>query len=109
MMHAFKFMSKLKSLRGTPFDVFGYTQERKTERALIQQYRQTVAALLPQLTLENLPKAVAIAAIPEDIRGFGHVKERHLKTAKEKEAMLLADFNSQISGSAAALGGRHAA
>jgi indolepyruvate ferredoxin oxidoreductase len=92
MMQAFRIMARLKSLRGTPLDIFGYTQERKTERALIEQYRETIAALLPKLTLENLPQAVAIAGIPEDIRGYGHVKERHLKAAKEKEAALVAAF-----------------
>jgi indolepyruvate ferredoxin oxidoreductase len=109
MMHAFKVMAKLKSLRGTPLDIFGYTQERKTERMLIEQYRENIAALLPQLTLENLPKAVAIAAIPEDIRGYGHVKERHLKAAKEKEAGLAANFNPPVSPSDTPVGKRHAA
>ncbi|HEX7987863.1 MAG TPA: DUF6537 domain-containing protein, partial [Duganella sp.] len=81
-----------KGLRGTALDVFGYTAERKMERALIGEYRQTVASLLPKLTAENLAQAVAIASIPEDIRGYGHVKERHLKSAKQKEATLLAAF-----------------
>ena len=58
------------------------------------EYRQTVASLLPKLTAENLAQAVAIASIPEDIRGYGHVKERHLKAAKAKEAGLLAAFNA---------------
>ena len=99
MMGAFGVLAKLKGLRGTPFDVFGYTAERRTERALIGQYRQTVEALLPKLTPENLPQAVAIASIPEDIRGYGHVKERHLKAAREKEAALVAAFH-QPSGAA---------
>ena len=94
MMGAFGMLAKLKGLRGTPFDVFGYTAERRTERALIGQYRATVAALLPKLTLDNLPQAVAIASIPEDIRGYGHVKERHLKAAKEKEAALVQAFHA---------------
>ncbi|HEX7983397.1 MAG TPA: DUF6537 domain-containing protein, partial [Duganella sp.] len=81
-----------KGLRGTALDVFGYTAERKMERALIGEYRQTVASLLPKLTAENLAQAVAIASIPEDTRGYGHVKERHLKSAKQKEATLLAAF-----------------
>jgi indolepyruvate ferredoxin oxidoreductase len=95
MMGAFGVLAKFKGLRGTPLDVFGYTAERKMERALIGQYRATVEALLPKLTADNLPQAVAIASIPEDIRGFGHVKERHLKLAKEKEAGLLAAYHSQ--------------
>jgi indolepyruvate ferredoxin oxidoreductase len=92
MMKAFGVLAKFKGLRGTALDVFGYTEERKMERALIAEYRQTVGSLLPKLTADNLPQAVAIASIPEDIRGYGHVKERHLKAAKRKEATLLATF-----------------
>jgi indolepyruvate ferredoxin oxidoreductase len=102
MMGAFGVLAKLKRLRGTPFDVFGYTAERRTERALIGQYRQTVEALLPQLTAENLAQAVAIASIPEDIRGYGHVKERHLKAAKQKEAALVAAFHAPAAGTSRA-------
>jgi indolepyruvate ferredoxin oxidoreductase len=94
MMKAFGLLSKLKGLRGTAFDPFGRTEERRSERALIQEYRRTVEALLPRLTPENLAQAVAIASIPEDIRGFGHVKERNLKAAKRKEAELLAAFHA---------------
>jgi indolepyruvate ferredoxin oxidoreductase len=96
MMGAFGVLAKLKGLRGTPFDIFGYTAERKTERALIKQYRETVSALLPKLSSENLAQAVAIASIPEDIRGYGHVKERHLASAKAKEAQLLSSFHNPV-------------
>ncbi|AKU22956.1 indolepyruvate ferredoxin oxidoreductase family protein [Massilia sp. NR 4-1] len=94
MMKAFHVLARFKGLRGTALDVFGYTAERKMERALIGAYRQTVSALLPKLTADNLATAVAIARIPEDIRGYGHVKERHLKAAKQKEASLVASFNA---------------
>lgn len=92
MMKAFGVLAKFKGLRGTALDIFGYTEERKTERALIGQYRETIRALLPKLTVANLAQAVAIASIPEDIRGYGHVKERHLKAARQKEAGLIAAF-----------------
>jgi len=92
MMKALGVLAKLRFLRGTALDIFGYSAERKMERALIRQYRETITALLPKLSEGNLPTAIAIAAIPEDIRGFGHVKERHLKAAKEKEAVLLKAF-----------------
>jgi indolepyruvate ferredoxin oxidoreductase len=95
MMKAFGALARFKGLRGTALDVFGYTAERRTERTLIEQYRETVEALLPKLSADNLAQAVAIASIPEDIRGFGHVKERNLKAAKEKEAALVAAFHSQ--------------
>ena len=94
MMTAFGLMAKLKGLRGGPLDVFGYTAERRMERALIGEYRQTVGALLSKLNADNLAQAVAIASIPEDIRGYGHVKERHLRAAKAKEATLIAAFDA---------------
>ncbi|RJF95185.1 indolepyruvate ferredoxin oxidoreductase family protein [Noviherbaspirillum saxi] len=94
MMKAFGVLAKFKFLRGTALDVFGHTEERKMERALISQYKETVSSLLPKLSPDNLAQAAAIASIPEDIRGFGHVKERHLKVAKEKEAALLNAFNA---------------
>jgi indolepyruvate ferredoxin oxidoreductase len=98
MMKAFSVLARLKGLRGTPLDVFGYTGERKTERALARQYRATIEALLPRLSMDNLAQAVAIASIPEEIRGFGHVKERNLAAARKKEAELLAAFNAAPHG-----------
>jgi indolepyruvate ferredoxin oxidoreductase len=94
MMSAFGVLAKLKFLRGTALDVFGHTAERKAERALIHQYRETISALLPRLTADNLSKAVAIAGIPEDIRGFGHIKEKNLNAAKGREAALLTEFDA---------------
>jgi indolepyruvate ferredoxin oxidoreductase len=89
MMAAFGMLAKMKFLRGTALDVFGYTAERRTERALIGDYRDTISGLLSKLSADKLSQAVAIASIPEEIRGFGHVKERHLHAAKAKEAALL--------------------
>jgi indolepyruvate ferredoxin oxidoreductase len=102
MMKAFGVLARFKGLRGTALDIFGYTAERKMERALILRYRQTVGALLPKLSADNLAQAVAIASIPEDIRGYGHVKERHLKAASEKEAALIAAYHSPAGVHAAA-------
>jgi indolepyruvate ferredoxin oxidoreductase len=102
MMKAFGVLAKFKGLRGGAFDVFGYTAERKMERALIGEYRQTVEGLLAKLNADNLAQAVAIASIPEEIRGFGHVKERHLKAAKQKEANLLAAYHAPAAATAAA-------
>ncbi|MFZ6672813.1 indolepyruvate ferredoxin oxidoreductase family protein [Undibacterium sp. Xuan67W] len=95
MMKAFGLLAKFKSLRGSALDVFGYTAERKMERALPVDYKATVSKLLTQLNADNVAKAVAIASIPEDIRGYGHVKERHFAAAKAKEAQLLAEFNDR--------------
>ena len=63
-----------KFLRGTPFDPFGYSVERRLERSLAIAYRLSIDAMLPQLTAENYPDAVALAATALDLRGFGHVK-----------------------------------
>jgi indolepyruvate ferredoxin oxidoreductase len=94
MMSAFRALTKLKVVRGTPFDIFGYTAERKLERRLINQYRKTILELLPKLTSANLDRAVAIASVPEEIRGYGHVKERHITAAKKKEAEMLTAFRA---------------
>src|SRR5712671_5164665 len=94
MMAAFRVLAKFKRLRGTPFDIFGMTQERRTERRLIGEYEATVAELLERLDGENRKLAVETASVPEHIRGFGHVKRRHLDEAKKKEAALLAAFGA---------------
>ncbi len=82
---AFGILAKLKGLRGTALDIFGYTAERKMERQLIQDYRASIEQLLSKgLTAERLALATDIARIPEDIRGYGHVKERHVHAARAK-------------------------
>jgi indolepyruvate ferredoxin oxidoreductase len=84
MRSAFGVLAKLKGLRGTAFDPFGRSEERRTERALIGEYRACIDELLKTLSAERLALAIEIARIPEDIRGYGHVKERHLKAARVK-------------------------
>ncbi len=83
-------------------DIFGYTDERRTERRLIEDYERTVEELLARLTADNHALAVQIASIPEEIRGYGHVKARHLEAAKEKEAKLLEAWRSPVEAKAAA-------
>ena len=85
----FRLLAKFKFLRGTAFDPFGYTVERRRERALVREYEMMLEEVLARLSGENHHIAVALAAIPEKIRGFGHVKMRHLKAAKAEEAALL--------------------
>jgi indolepyruvate ferredoxin oxidoreductase len=94
MLPAFKLLAKLKFLRGTAFDIFGYSPERKTERALIGQYESLVDELLAGLTPANHALAVKLASVPDDIRGYGHVKDAHLVKAKRKEADLLAQWRN---------------
>jgi len=98
----FSALHAMKGLRGTPFDVFGWSEERRTERRLIEEYEATVAELLERLNRDNHKLAVEIAGIPEHIRGYGHVKRRHLDEAKKKEAGLLAAFRTQRSAARAA-------
>jgi len=97
MMPAFGVLARLRFLRGTAFDPFGYTEERRQERALIGAYRDTLMRLLSQLTPANLEQVIAVARVPEGIRGYGHVKERHLQDAKLKEAALLAQLGQRPS------------
>src|SRR5258706_2931112 len=92
MMRAFRVMAKLKGLRGTAFDVFGKTAERRVERQLITDYEALIDELLPRLAAHNHALAVELAGIPEHIRAYGHVKERHLQAAKAKKAQLVAAF-----------------
>ena len=90
----------MKGLRGGPFDVFGRAAERRAERRLIVDYEATVDELVAGLTAENRVLAAEIAALPEDIRGFGHVKQRRIERVRAREAALLARFRS---GAAAAM------
>ena len=94
MLTGFRLLAKLKGLRGTAFDVFGRTEERKTERALIGEYKAAIDELLATLNAGNLALASEIARIPEDIRGYGHVKERHLATARPKWAALMTEWRA---------------
>ncbi len=86
---AFQLLAGLKILRGTPFDPFGYGADRRGERQLIRDYETLVEELLLGLDQDNHGLAVELAGIPEQIRGYGHVKTAHLKDAKAREAQLL--------------------
>jgi indolepyruvate ferredoxin oxidoreductase len=91
----FKVLASLKGLRGTPLDVFGYTEERKTERALVREYEETVARLLSALTPENHALAVQVASIPEEIRGYGHIKAKSIAAARKKRDELLSGLSQK--------------
>jgi indolepyruvate ferredoxin oxidoreductase len=101
MRHAFKLLAKLRVLRGTALDPFGWTRERRTERRLIADYEALLDELTAALRPANHALAVELAAIPEHIRGYGHVKERHLAAAKAREAELLAQFRATAGAIAA--------
>ena len=92
MLTGFKVLRHLKFLRGTALDVFGRTEERRTERALIGEYQSSLLVILNQLNADNHRLAVDVARIPEHIKGFGHVKERNLKAARTQWNALMAQF-----------------
>ena len=89
VMPLFRLLASMKHLRGGKFDVFGYTSERRMERRLIGEYQATIETVLATLGQDNHGLALQIAALPETMRGFGHVKDKNVKTAKEREASLL--------------------
>jgi len=89
MLKAFGAMAPLRFLRGTALDPFGRTEERRAERALIGEYEALVAELLTKLSAETLPAAVALASLPDKIRGYGHVKERAMREVAAERAKLL--------------------
>jgi indolepyruvate ferredoxin oxidoreductase len=97
----FKLLTRLRGLRGTPWDVFGRTEERRTERALIGEYRASIEEVVAGLTPANHALAVEIAAVPEQIKGFGHVKERHLAAARPRWQQLMQQWRQPAGRQAA--------
>ena len=95
MMKAFQLLARFRFLRGTTLDVFGYTQERKQERADIEHYRLLVDKLLPDLTEENYTAAQELVALPEKLRGFGHIKDRNRELLALREAQLWRQFHGE--------------
>lgn len=85
-------LARLKFLRGTPLDVFGYTSEGKMERGLIDWYEQLLDQLLPRLAPDTGDKLAKVAALPMEIRGFGPVKDAAVHTVKAKVSALTADL-----------------
>jgi indolepyruvate ferredoxin oxidoreductase len=92
---AFKWLAKLRFVRGTVFDVFGKTDERKQERALLVQYETMLTQVVQGLNSSNHAAALAWAKLPEEVRGFGHVRERHLVAMQAKWAQNKAAFFQQ--------------
>jgi indolepyruvate ferredoxin oxidoreductase len=89
MFSAFRVLARLKSLRGTPFDIFGYTEERRLERGLVDEYETTIRSLLPSLSPANAETAIVIASLPDKIRGFGHIKQANIaRVSAERENLL---------------------
>ncbi len=97
----FRVLRHGKVVRGTVLDLFGYQAERRQERALIEQYRGDLRTVVSALSRENLPTAVAIAGLPDQIRGFGPVKDANRAKAEARRIQLLAEL-SQPAGLAMA-------
>ena len=90
MLKAFGVLARFKFLRGTPFDPFGYSAERRLELDLIEEYERNLDYLLKELCADNYRTAVALAELPEQIRGYGHVKEKSLPKVREQSRQLKA-------------------
>ncbi len=92
MRYAFKLLARFKGLRGTLLDPFGHTEERKMEQQLVRDYEALVKELAASLSAKNHRTAVELAGLPERIRGFGHVKERHVAAVAAERQRLLQQF-----------------
>jgi len=94
-MRLFRVLAPLRRLRGTPFDIFGYTAERRHERAAIDDYLRLVESLLPRLAGDQYDTLVELARLPESMRGYGHVKAANVAAATEREALLLKNLENE--------------
>ena len=92
MMGAMRLLARFRTLRGTRLDPFGYREERRTERRLVEEYEALVRELAGGLDYDNHAMAVEIASLPEGIRGYGHVKAEHLARVRERQAALLGEW-----------------
>ena len=92
MMKVFRLLAKLRVLRGTPLDIFGYSADRRLERDLIAGYEKDVANVLSVLSPLTLDTAVELLSLPDRIRGYGPVKEKSVQDAKARYAQLATDL-----------------
>jgi indolepyruvate ferredoxin oxidoreductase len=98
MFRVLKIMRAFKFLRGTPFDPFGYSHDRKLERELINEYKGSVLDILPGLTDANYEAACEMARLPGTMKGYGHIKERNVQAARKRAVELLQMFHSGMHG-----------
>ena len=94
MEKAFYVLAALKALRGTPFDLFGYSEERRMERRLLSEYESDLDRIADVLSAERIEAAVALASVPSLIRGFGHVKAANATKAAGERERLMVRLNS---------------
>jgi indolepyruvate ferredoxin oxidoreductase len=98
MLKVFPVLARMRKYRGSALDIFGRTGERRAERALIDRYEREMARMCEALTPASYETAVRFAALPEQIRGFGHVKEASMAKARSEEARLIAEFDAGGTG-----------
>ena len=96
MLSLFRVLAAMKPLRGTIFDIFGYTEERKVERALIGEYESLLERLIGGLTPDHMPLAIEIAALAQDVRGYGHVKEAAVNRYRILLAGKLTEYDKAV-------------
>jgi indolepyruvate ferredoxin oxidoreductase len=96
----FRVLAKLKFLRGGAFDVFGKTAERRGERDLIEQYMALIDEFCHTLDNDRMGAAIRLANLPDEIRGFGHVKERNMSAAALKRDKWLTEYRKSDDGAA---------
>jgi indolepyruvate ferredoxin oxidoreductase len=94
MLPVFRLLAKGRRLRGTAWDPFGYTKERRLERQMTADYEKLLDEIVERLSPATHHTAVALASLPLEIRGFGHIKERNYKLAKTRETTLLAELRT---------------
>ena len=94
MLSVFRILARLRPLRGTAFDIFGRSEERRLERRLIGEYEELIDEILAHLSPANHQLAIELAGLPAEIRGFGHVKQANLAQVKMREEALLGRFRA---------------
>ncbi len=99
VLRLFRYLAPLRRLRGTPFDPFGYTHERRAERALITQYTEQIQRIAADLSPATLDVAIRVAELPDKIRGYGHIKAHSLSAAARENEGLMAEYERlRVSG-----------
>ena len=93
---AFRWLAKGKVLRGTVLDVFGYTAERRSERAEIARYLGQMRQVLAEARPEHIAILLELARLPQTMRGYGHVKESNLNAARRREAYVLEQLRKPV-------------
>jgi indolepyruvate ferredoxin oxidoreductase len=94
ILHLFKILAALKGLRGSGFDPFGYTAERRMERRLIEDYRALISGIVDRLDQANLPAAIELARAAAEIGGYGPVKNASVSAYQLKLGALLRGFEA---------------